>query len=133
MSFSLQAASERRKSLFTRNFVLLILANFLMATSFYFLIPTLPIYFETYLGADKSSTGTVLAMFAIAALVIRPFAGFGLDRFGRRLIYLASLLFLSLLFPFYGFVYTLGLMAAFRFSAWPCMGCHFYSRCYRGG
>ena len=86
-----------------------------MAMSFYFLIPTLPVYFEQILGAEKTDIGIVLSMFAVAALIIRPFTGWAVDRWGRRWIYLVSLLALSLMFPLYGFVYTLGLMAAFRF------------------
>ena len=63
-----------------------------MATSFYFLLPTLPIYAISELGEDNSSIGYIIGIYAFSALLVRPFSGYAFDAFGRKIIYLFSLL-----------------------------------------
>lgn len=87
-----------------------------MGIAFYFLISVLPIYVTNVMQADKSITGLVLAMYTIAALLIRPFSGIAVDSLGRKVIYIWSFLFFSLLFGLYGFVATVFLMGALRFA-----------------
>jgi predicted MFS family arabinose efflux permease len=98
----------------TRNFLFISVANLLMSIAFYFLIPTLPIYLETVLGVSRGYVGLVLASYTIAALVIRPLTGMAVDRMGRKMIYLLSFLFFSLLFSVYAAATTLVLVLAVR-------------------
>lgn len=79
-----------RPALSSRDFWLLWLTNFLMATSFYFLLPTVPA-FATLLGADKSQVGYLIGVYTVAALAIRPLAGYLLDARGRKVVYLSGL------------------------------------------
>jgi MFS family permease len=98
----------------TRNFVLVSIANLLMSIAFYFLIPTLPIYLETVMGVSRGYVGLVLAAYTIAALLIRPLTGMAVDRKGRKIIYLISFLLFSMLFSIYVAAATLAIMLVIR-------------------
>ena len=66
-----------------------------MFFAFHSLIPTLPVYISNHGGSD-SSAGLALATLTIAAVISRPFAGWALDRYGRKMIFLGGLLFFLL-------------------------------------
>lgn len=89
--------------LFTRDFILHCISYFFLASSFYFLLPTLPIYVVEYLGEDKSKVGYVIGIYALAALITRPFGGYALDKYGRRGVFLISLLAFTLVMAGYLF------------------------------
>lgn len=79
--------------LWSKNFLLISAANFLMYMAFYMLLPTLPLYLREELMAPASVVGTILSLYTVAAMVTRPMAGFWLDRRPRKplmlLFYLA--------------------------------------------
>lgn len=79
--------------LWSKNFLLISAANFLMYMAFYMLLPTLPLYLREELMAPASVVGTILSLYTVAAMVTRPVAGFWLDRSPRKplmlLFYLA--------------------------------------------
>lgn len=85
-----------------------------MAMAFYQLIPTLPVYIKEDLGGDKGHIGTILALFTVSALIIRPFTGMALDRYGRKWIFLIALFCFSLMFTGYILAGTLLAMAVLR-------------------
>ncbi|HNX66714.1 MAG TPA: MFS transporter, partial [Bacteroidales bacterium] len=87
--------------IWSRNFVLLTLSNFLMYVTYYAIISALPVYLVSDLHADKSQVGVVLAAYTIASVMIRPFSGFALDKFGRRSVYLIALIFYTMFFAGY--------------------------------
>jgi MFS family permease len=100
--------------LWTRNFTLLTLSNFLMCSAYYSLISTLPLYVSSVLHANHSMVGLVLAAYAVAAILVRPFGGFGLDYLGRKTIFLGSLLIYGLIFNAYILVTTVWFMILVR-------------------
>jgi MFS family permease len=106
---------EKHVKLWSRSFILIGIANLLMAIAFYFLLPTLPIYLKEKLGATSSQIGLVLAFYTVAALLIRPFVGYAIDTFGRKLIYLLSFIVFSTLFMGYILAVSIGLMIMIRF------------------
>ena len=106
---------KQQFSLWTRDFTLLCIANFVMSTAFYFLLPTLPLYFSNMLGTGGAQTGMLLAAYTLSALIIRPFAGFSVDFFGRKTLYLLSFTLFALAFGFYAFAGSLLLMFILRF------------------
>lgn len=63
-----------------------------MSITYYALIAALPIYLSVTLHAGKNVVGVVLASYTIASVIIRPFSGFGLDRYGRKTVFLIALL-----------------------------------------
>lgn len=105
-----------KSRLWNRNFTLLTLSNFLMCCAYYSLISTLPVYISSVLKANHSIVGMVLACYAIAAILVRPFCGFGLDYFGRKTIFISSLLVYGLIFNVYMLVTTVWFMIAVRFA-----------------
>ncbi|KKM10061.1 hypothetical protein SY88_15560 [Clostridiales bacterium PH28_bin88] len=82
--------------IWTRDFVLVCLANMLVFLSFYSLMPTIPRYVQ-YLGASESIVGLITGIFTVSALSLRPWLGRELDRRGFRRIYLFGLLIYSII------------------------------------
>jgi MFS family permease len=93
--------SQTNKSFFRGNFVLVFFASLLMFTAFYILLPTLPVFLTRELKIDEGETGLILAVYTLAALLIRPFTGFMIDRYGRKLFYIPSLLLFAVIFTIY--------------------------------
>lgn len=84
-------SAPQSQRLWTRNFILLIIANFAVYVSFYMLIPSLPVYIKEITGKDSLS-GLAMGVFLLAAVLIRPFSGRSLDYSGKRKdIFLAGL------------------------------------------
>ena len=50
----------------------------------------LPLYLIEVFGASKTMVGIVVSCYTVAALVVRPAAGFVLDMFNRRVLYLIA-------------------------------------------
>jgi len=101
--------------IWSRNFVLLTLSNFLMYVTYYAIISALPVYLVSDLHADKSQVGVVLAAYTIASVMIRPFSGFALDKFGRRSVYLIALIFYTMFFAGYLVALTITALIILRF------------------
>ncbi|MCL7713273.1 MFS transporter [Stenotrophomonas mori] len=80
-----------RPRLWTPGFVLACLANFLMGMSFYVLMPTLPFHLLEQLRVGEATVGVILSSYVIAALLVRPFSGFVVDRFNAKHVYLVAL------------------------------------------
>lgn len=63
-------------------------ANFMLYFSFMVVTPLFPLYLSEVFGATKDETGMVLSGYALTALLIRPFSGFFVDSFPRKLVLL---------------------------------------------
>lgn len=85
-----------------------------MSNAFYFLLPTLPVYAVNALGASNNQVGYIMGVYAIAALIIRPFCGYVLDAYGRKSVYLWALGFFAVLLGLYHFTYTFVLLLLVR-------------------
>ncbi|MBK7213991.1 MAG: MFS transporter [Bacteroidales bacterium] len=107
--------NPQNQPIWTRSFLSIFMASLLVFTAFYLLLPTLPLYLINGLHISAGYTGIVLAVYTVAALIIRPFTGFMLDLYGRKWIYLSGLILFSLLFSGYIFVATLAGMLIIRF------------------
>ena len=107
--------SEHQGHLWNRSFILLAFGNLMMAIGFYFLIPTLPIYVVEELHAKPSDVGYILAIYTVSALIIRPFTGIALDTWGRKWIFLISLLVFTLTIAVYPLMSSFLFLLALRF------------------
>jgi MFS family permease len=101
--------------LWSKNFVRISIANLFMATGFYFLIPTLPVFIVDELGAGPGQVGYILGVYTLSALLIRPFAGYAADAWGRKWIYLISFLLFTVLLGFYVAAYSFAVLLLLRF------------------
>jgi len=73
--------------LWTQSFISACTSNFLLFFAFYLLLPILPLYLIEEFHTSKSVVGIILSCYTLAALMIRPVAGFLLDMFKRKPIY----------------------------------------------
>ena len=104
------------EKIWNRDFVFLILSNSLMYITYYAILSALPIYLVSELHASKVQVGVVVGAYTIASVLVRPFSGFALDKFGRRTIFLSALLLYSLLFAGYFVALTITSVLLLRFG-----------------
>ena len=75
-------------SLWNPNYLKTWSANFMLYFSFMVVTPLFPLYLSEVFGATKDETGMVLSGYALTALLIRPFSGFFVDSFPRKVVLL---------------------------------------------
>ncbi|WP_099464721.1 MFS transporter [Parabacteroides provencensis] len=103
-----------KDKLVSPGFCYILTANFLLFFAFYLILPILPFYLKEQFMADKSMIGFILSCYTIACLCIRPFAGYLLDTFSRRPLYLLAYFIFTAIFSGYMLATTLTLFIALR-------------------
>ena len=76
--------------------------------------PLLPLYLSEEFGADKDTIGLVLSGYTLAALLVRPFSGYLVDSFPRKVVLLVSYFLFFAMFAGYLVAGTLALFALVR-------------------
>jgi MFS family permease len=99
-----------------RDFLLLIVSNFLMYITYYAILSALPIYLVSYLHASKMQVGLVVGVYTTASVMVRPFSGFALDKFGRRTVFLYALVVYTMLSAGYLVAITISSLIILRFA-----------------
>ncbi len=107
---------EKRERLWTKDFITAALANFLIASSFHLLMPTIPIYLSEQLNVTPSNIGIVLSSYSLALLIIRPFCGYWVDVYSRKPLYMIGVSFFVLMFFGYYFAATVAVFIILRFA-----------------
>lgn len=79
--------------IWTRDFIIIVFANFFIFTSFQMTLPTLPLYVQE-ISNSNTWVGLIVGIFTFSALIIRPFGGNLLDTSGRTPVFLGGLLIL---------------------------------------
>ena len=79
-----------KDKLWTRNYVFVCVAGFMMSFSFFLLVPTLPFYLKSVFGIGNTMVGVVLSCYVVAVLSIRPLAGFVADTLPRKMVYIVA-------------------------------------------
>ena len=69
--------------------------------SFMVVTPLLPLYLSEQFGADKHTIGVVLSGYTLTALLMRPFSGFLVDSFPRKVVLLTAYFFFFAMFAGY--------------------------------
>lgn len=80
------ATNNTKDRLWNREYIKVMICNFLLFFAFYLLTPLLPLYLDEQFEADKDRIGIVLSGYVIATLLIRPFSGFVVDTFDRKTV-----------------------------------------------
>ncbi|HOF98866.1 MAG: MFS transporter [Paludibacteraceae bacterium] len=114
--------TQSKEKLWTASFISICVANFMLFFAFYLLLPILPLYLIENFQASKSLVGIILSSYTIAALLIRPMAGFLLDMFQRRPIYLLAYFLFSLCFIGYPLANFLNFFLSLRIVHGLCFG-----------
>ncbi len=112
-------------SIWTRDFTLLVLGAFLQGFSFYCLLPALPLFITDVLDGSSDEVGLVLGSFSLTAVLLRPFAGYLLDRYGRRVWQLWSSGLFAAFMLLYFFADSLQMLTLCRLlhgAAWGMIG-----------
>ena len=104
----------KKEKLWNSNYTKIWAANFMLYFSFMLLMPLFPLYLRDTFGASKEAIGIVLSGYTVAALVIRPFSGYMVDRLPRRAVLLGFNFFFVALFAGYLASSSLTLFAIFR-------------------
>lgn len=100
--------------LFTKDFLLHCFSYLMMAVSFYFLLPTLPTFVTNALGESKDKVGYIIGVYALSALIIRPFSGYLFDKYGRRTIFLCAMLAYAMIMASYSLANSLVFLLVLR-------------------
>ena len=87
--------------LFTSSYWAILGANFMLFFAFYLIMPILPFYLKEIFNTPNSLICIILACYTVAALTIRPFAGYLLDAMARKPLYIATFFFFVLFFGGY--------------------------------
>lgn len=77
-----------KERLFSRSYVCILAANFLLFFGFWLLIPVLPFYLKETYHCPASAVGVILCCYTVSGLCVRPFSGFLMDKFPRKPIYI---------------------------------------------
>ena len=104
----------RTDKMVTPSFCNILAANFQLYIALNLILPILPIYKEEEFMVGKSMIGFVLSCYTLAALCIRPFAGYFLDTFARRPLYLVAYFIFAAIFAGYMFATVLTLFIVLR-------------------
>lgn len=82
--------SNQNVKLWNKDFILIIVINFLVFMNHLMILSTFPYYVE-YLGGDTTVAGVAAALFSIVAVVFRPVIGWMLDNGKRKTILVIGL------------------------------------------
>ena len=96
-----EAGERPMERLWTASYMKAWSANFMLYFSFMLLTPLLPLYLSDVFAANKEQIGMVLSGYALTALLIRPFSGFLVDSFPRKVTLLVCYFLFFVLFGGY--------------------------------
>ena len=108
------AKDEGKPKLWTRDYLLVCLSSLALFFYFHSQPQTLPLFLELLSGRGDRA-GWPLAALTIGAVLIRPIAGWALDTYGRKAIFLGGLLLFMLPGVLYIWTMSATLFIIFRF------------------
>ncbi|MFC2949014.1 MFS transporter [Virgibacillus sediminis] len=113
----MDAASSKVESktgrIWTRDFVLICLANFFVFLGFQMTLPTIPLFVKE-LGGNDQLVGMIVGVFTFSALLLRPYAGHALESKGRGFVLMTGLSVFVLSVGSYGFIGSILLLFIIR-------------------
>lgn len=104
----------KKEKLITGNFIAILVSNFLLFFAFYLILPILPFYLMEDFHAESSVVGIIMASYAISSLLMRSFAGYLLDTFKRKPLFLFGFFIFTSVFVGYMLAGTITLFIIFR-------------------
>lgn len=108
--------------LWSRNFVCIILINFLIFCTHFMALSTFPFYVES-LGGSEALAGLAATLFSLVAVLLRPVIGWLLDNGKRRLILLIGIIGMGLMPVGYICVPVLAIAFIFRMVHGASLAC----------
>lgn len=105
---------DKKKSIWTKDFIGITIINLLIFSGFQMLLPTLPLYIKS-LGGTNTVIGWITGLTTIACILIRPVAGNYLDKNGIKWAFLIGLGVVVTATVAYKWVPMIGAFLALRF------------------
>lgn len=102
----------QKTKLFTKDFIIIILINFLVFLNHLMVLSTFPIFITEVLGKSDSVSGGCATAFSLVAVLCRPFVGWMLDNGKRKAILVIGICGMALMPMGYLFASTVILSAA---------------------
>ncbi|KAB7707576.1 MFS transporter [Bacillus aerolatus] len=102
-----------KERIWTRDFVLICLANFFIFLGFQMTLPTIPLFVE-HLGGSDQLIGIITGVFTFSALLFRPYAGHSLETKGRQFVYMLGLAIFVLSVGSFGFAFSIAFLFVLR-------------------
>ncbi|WP_428908168.1 MFS transporter [Niallia sp. Krafla_26] len=106
---------QHKQKLWTKDFLMISLSNFLLFISFYLLMVTLAAYSIEKFHASQSEAGLASSIFVLGAVLVRPIAGKMISTIGKKKLLLIGLGLFFLFMLFYFPVNSLSLLLLVRF------------------
>jgi MFS family permease len=104
-----------QSSLWTKDFIFIAISNFFVFIAFYILLVTLPIYAIDHMHSQNAEAGLLTTTFLVSAIIIRPFTGHWLERYGKKKILFFALLLFSIATCFYFVIDSISGLLILRF------------------
>ena len=99
--------------IFTKDFILILFANFFVFLGFQMTLPTIPLFVHELGGTDQY-IGIIVGIFTFSALLLRPYAGHALESKGRGIIFLFGLSLFVISVGTFGFLTTMLMLIIMR-------------------
>ncbi|MNB90634.1 major facilitator superfamily transporter [compost metagenome] len=81
-----------KEKIWTKTFIILCLSSFFMFFNIYILMTAFPLYVKDNLNGSQQQMGLAITIYVIGVILIRPFSGRWVDRFGEKKMALIGLL-----------------------------------------
>lgn len=107
------STAPKQDKIWTRDFILICLANFFIFLGFQMTLPTIPLFVE-HLGGSNQFIGIITGIFTFSALLFRPYAGHALESKGRRFVYMIGLAIFVISVGSFAFIYSLAFLVIMR-------------------
>ncbi|KAB8131811.1 MFS transporter [Gracilibacillus oryzae] len=104
-----------RQKIWTKNFISIGLVNLFVFTTFYSLLTTLPLYVIDEWGISEAQAGLVVTIMLVSAILVRPFSGNILLKFGKSNMLVLGVLLFALTSIGYFFVFSFTTLLMLRF------------------
>jgi MFS family permease len=104
---------EAKPPLWTSDFIKILVTNCVVFVSFQMLIPILPLY-VTSIGGNEATVGFVVGALTFAVLIVRPFAGWLVDQWGRQVVMILSISIFAITGLMYPFAASIAALLAIR-------------------
>ncbi|QDP39864.1 MFS transporter [Radiobacillus deserti] len=103
----------KKERIWTKDFALIVMANFFIFLGFQMTLPTLPLFVQ-HLGGSDQLIGLIVGIFTFSALIFRPYAGHALESKGRQFVYMLGLAIFVLSVGSFAFIASIFLLFAMR-------------------
>ena len=84
-------SSSNKKPIFTKDFLNISVSNFFIFIAFYGFLTMFPLYVLDLPGGTVTQAGLATTIFLLSVIVVRPFSGMILEKFGRKRMLVLSM------------------------------------------